>query len=112
MTSLALTQTLRSPLLGHLGGHFRETHAFTAQGNHGTGTGATEIDMEEQAAYSKLATASTLTRDRVAYAGDVRLHVAQELTRLLGAEPGVKTLVELADLSLVGPFFASLGVST
>ncbi|KAN0129953.1 Armadillo-type fold [Lactarius tabidus] len=86
---------------------FRETHT-----NDGTDTGAMEIDMEEQAAYSKLATTSTLTRDVVAYAGDVCLHVACEFTRLLGAEPSVKTLVELADRSLVGPFFASLGVST
>ena len=44
----------------------------------------------------------------VAYAGDVRVHVAREFTRLLGAEPGMKTLVGMAE----GSFFASLGVST
>jgi exportin-2 (importin alpha re-exporter) len=106
----------RAPLLGQLAGLFRETNAFAAAADDGTGTGATEIDLEEQAAgyqaaYSKLATAGTPTRDVIAYAGDVRLHVAREFTRLLGAEPGVKTLVGLADQSLVGPFFASLGVS-
>jgi hypothetical protein len=84
-TAPALTQTRRSPLLRQLAGLFR---AFAVQDNDGTGTGATEIDLEEQAAYSKLATAGTQTRDVVAYAGDVRLHVAEEFTRLLGAEPG------------------------
>jgi len=103
-------------LLGQLAGLFRETNAFAAQDDDGTGTGATEIDLEEQAAgyqaaYSKLATAGTPALDVVAYAGDVRLHVAREFTRLLGAEPGVKTLITQADGSVVGPFLASLGVS-
>ena len=44
----------------------------------------------------------------VACAGDVRVHVAREFTRLLGGEPGMKTLVGRAE----GSFFASLGVST
>jgi hypothetical protein len=92
-------------------------NAFAAAADDGTGTAAMDIDMEEQAAgyqyaYSKLATAGTPTRGVVTYAGDMRLHVAQEFTRLLGAEPGVKTLVGLADRTLVGPFFASLGAFT
>ncbi|KAN0129949.1 Cse1 domain containing protein [Lactarius tabidus] len=98
------------PLLGQLGSLFREMNAFSAAADDGTGTGATEICLEEQATYSKLATA-TPTRDVVAYAGDVCLHVACGFTRLLGADPGMKALVGLADRSLVGPFFASLGVS-
>ena len=102
----------RSPLLGQLAGLFRESNAFAADASN-DGTGATEIDLEEQAAgyqaaYSKLATAGTPSRDVVAYAGDVRVHVAREFTRLLGAEPGMKTLVGMAE----GSFFASLGVST
>jgi exportin-2 (importin alpha re-exporter) len=103
----------RSPLLGQLAGLFRESNAFATEADDATGTGATEIDLEEQAAgyqaaYSKLATAGTPARDVVAYAGDVRVHVAREFTRLLGAEPGMKTLAGMAE----GPFFASLGVST
>ena len=43
----------------------------------------------------------------VAYAGDVRMHVAREFTRLLGAEPGTRTLVGMVN----GSFFASIGVS-
>jgi hypothetical protein len=50
-------------------------NAFAAPDDDGTGTGATEIDLEEQggyqAAYSKLATAGAPARDVVAYAGDV-----------------------------------------
>jgi exportin-2 (importin alpha re-exporter) len=107
----------RPPLLGQLAGLFRETNAFAAPDDDGAGgTGATEIDLEEQAAgyqaaYSKLAAAGAPARDVVAYAGDVRLHVAREFTRLLSAEPGVRTLVEQADQSQVGPFLLSLGVS-
>ena len=72
-----------------------------------------EIDLEEQAAvyqaaYSKLTTAGTQVQDVVAYAGDVRVHVAREFIRLLGGEPGMKTLVGMVE----GSFFASLGVST
>ena len=86
----------RSPLLGQLAGLFRESNAFAADASN-DGTGATEIDLEEQAAgyqaaYSKLATAGTPSRDVVAYAGDVCVHVAREFTRLLGTEPGMKTL--------------------
>ncbi|KAI9431167.1 importin alpha re-exporter [Lactarius indigo] len=104
------------PLLGQLAGLFRETNSFAAQEDDGTGTGATEIDLEEQAAgyqaaYSKLAAAGAQARDVVAYAGDVRVHVAREFTRLLGAEPGVKTLVRQADQNQVGPFLLSLGIS-
>ena len=78
-----------------------------------TGTGATEIDLEEQAAryqaaYSKLTTANTPMQDMVAYAGDVRMHVAREFTQLMRAEPGMKMLMGMAE----GSFFASLGVST
>lgn len=104
-------------MLGQLAGLFRETNAFAATpDDDGTGTGATDIDLEEQAAgyqaaYSKLAAAGAPARDVVAYAGDVRLHVAREFTRLFSAEPGVKTLVGLADQSQVGPFLLSLGVS-
>jgi hypothetical protein len=87
-------------------------NVFSAAADDGTSTGAMEIYLEEQATYSKLATAGTPTQDVVAYAGDVCLHVACEFTRLLGADPGMKTLVGLADRSLVGPFFASLGFST
>jgi len=47
----------------------------------------------------------------VAYAGNVRLHVAREFTRLLSVEPGIKTLVGQADQSQVSPFLLSLGVS-
>ena len=104
--------THRSPLLGKLAGLFRESNALAADASN-DGTGATEIDLEEQAAgyqaaYSKLATAGTPSRDVVAYAGDVCVHVAREFTRLLGTEPGMKTLVGMAE----GSFFASLGVST
>lgn len=103
-------------MLGQLAGLFKETNAFAAPDDDGTGTGATEIDLEEQAAgyqaaYSKLAAAGAPARDVVAYAGDVRVHVAREFTRLLSAEPGVKTLVGQADQSQVGPFLLSLGVS-
>ena len=103
-------------MLGQLAGLFRETNAFAATDDGGVGTGATEIDLEEQAAgyqaaYSKLATAGAPAQDVVAYAGDVRLHVAREFTRLFSAEPGVKTLVGQADQSQVGSFLASLGVS-
>lgn len=103
-------------MLSQLAGLFKETNAFATTNDDGAGTGATEIDLEEQAAgyqaaYSKLATAGAPERDVVAYAGNVRLHVAREFTRLLGAEPGVKTLVGQADQSQVGPFLASLGVS-
>ena len=106
-----LCATGRSPLLGQLAGLFRESNAFAPETD--AGTGATEIDLEEQAAgyqaaYSKLATAGTQAQDVVAYAGDVRVHVAREFTRLMGAEPGMKTLVGMAE----GSFFASLGVST
>jgi superoxide dismutase len=99
-----------SPLLGQLARLIRESNAFAADADDATGTGATEIDLEEQAAgyqaaYSKLATAGTLARDVVAYAGDVRVHVVREFTRLLGAEPGMKTLAGMAE----GPFFPSLG---
>ena len=73
---------------------FKETNAFAAPGDDDTGTGATEIDLEEQAAgyqaaYSKLAAAGAPARDVVAYAEDVCLHVAREFTRLLSAEPGM-----------------------
>jgi len=104
-------------LLGQLAGLFRETNAFAARDDDGTGgTGATDIDLEEQAAgyqaaYSKLAAAGAPARDVVAYAGDVRSHVAREFTRLLSAEPGVRTLVAQADQSQVGPFLSSLGIS-
>ena len=109
-----LTQTapLVGPRYSALAGLFRESNAFAADASNDS-TGATEIDLEEQAAgyqvaYSKLATAGTPSRDVVAYAGDVRVHVAREFTRLLGAEPGMKTLVGMAE----GSFFVSLGVST
>lgn len=103
-------------MLGQLAGLFRETNSFAAPDDDGTGTGATEIDLEEQAAgyqaaYSKLAAAGAPARDVVAYAGNVRLHVAREFTRLLSVEPGIKTLVGQADQSQVGPFLLSLGVS-
>ncbi|KAH9023317.1 Cse1-domain-containing protein [Lactarius hengduanensis] len=103
-------------LLGQLAGLFKERNAFAAQDDDGTGTGATEIDLEEQAAgyqaaYSKLAAAGAQAQDVVAYAGDVRVHVAREFTRLLSAEPGVKRLVGQADQSQVGPFLLNLGVS-
>jgi exportin-2 (importin alpha re-exporter) len=106
----------RPALLAQLARLFRETNTFAAPDDDGTGTGATEIDLEEQAAgyqaaYSKLATAGAPALDVVAYAGDVRLHVAREFTRLFGAEPGVKSLVGQADQSVVRPFLASLGVS-
>ncbi|KAH8981961.1 CAS/CSE protein [Lactarius hatsudake] len=103
-------------LLGQLAGLFKEKNAFAAQDNDGTGTGVTEIDLEEQAAgyqaaYSKLAAAGAQAQDVVAYAGDVRVHVAREFTRLLSAEPGVKTLIGQADQSQVGPFLLNLGIS-
>ena len=104
-------------MLGQLAGLFRETNAFAAPDDDGTGgTGATEIDLEEQAggyqaAYSKLAAAGAPARDVVASAGDLRLHVARKFTRLLSAKPGVRTLVRQADQSQVGPFLLSLGVS-
>jgi exportin-2 (importin alpha re-exporter) len=103
-------------LLGQLAVLFKETNAFAAPDDDGTGTGATEIDLEEQAAgyqagYSKLAAAGAPARDVVAYAGDVRSHVAREYTRLLSAQPGVMTLVRQADQTQVGPFLLSLGVS-
>ena len=64
--SHSLCANCRSPLLGHLAGLFRESNAFAAEDD--AGTGATEIDLEEQAAgyqaaYSKLATAGTPARD-------------------------------------------------
>ena len=88
----------RSPLLGQLAGLFRETNAFA------------EILRNKlpETWHSKLATAGTPAQNVVAYAGDMRVHVARVFTRLLGAEPRMKTLVGMAK----GSFIASLGVSS
>ena len=74
-------------------------------------TFATELDLDEQAAgyqaaYSNLATAGRPAQDVVAYASDIRMLVAREFTRLLEVEPGMKTLVGMAE----GSFFTSLGL--
>jgi exportin-2 (importin alpha re-exporter) len=99
---------------------FKEPKAFSSTTDTSTGTGMTNIDLEEQAAgyqaaYSKLATAIVPQADVVAYAGngDVRSYVAGEFTRLFGAQPDVvRTLVgQQADQSLIRPFLSSLGIS-
>ena len=107
----------RPALFGQLMGLFRETNAFAAPDDDGTGaTGATDIDLDEQAAvyqaaYSKLAATGAPAGGVVAYAGDVHLHVAREFTWLLSAELDVRTLVGQADQTQVGPFLSCLGVS-
>ena len=101
-----LRATGRSSLLGQFAGLFRETNAFASEAD--GGTGAEEQAARYRAAYSKLATVGIPAQDGVVYAGDVRVHVTREFTRLLGAEPGMKMLVEMVE----GLFFASLGVST
>lgn len=99
---------------------FKEPKAFSSTTDAGSGTGMTNIDLEEQAAgyqaaYSKLATAVVPQADVVAYAGngDVRSYVAGEFTRLFGAQPDVvRTLVgQQQDQSLIRPFLSSLGIS-
>ena len=95
-------------------GLFKEPNAFAAAED--SGTGVTDIDLEEQAvgyqaAYTKLATAAAPLPDVVAYAGDVRSYAAREVARLLSTEPNVKTLVAQADQSQIRPFLSSLGVS-
>ncbi|KAI0262819.1 Cse1-domain-containing protein [Gloeopeniophorella convolvens] len=87
-------------LLGQLAEVFKEPRAFAAADD--SGTGVTEIDLEEQAAgyqaaYSKLAAASAPPPDLVAYVGDMTVFVSGELTRLINAEPGVRPLVKQAN---------------
>jgi len=105
---------IRPVLVDQLGGLFKEPKAFAAAED--AGTGVTEIDLEEQsagyqAAYTKLAAAATPSTDLVAHAGNVRSYVAGEFTRLLGTEPGVKTLIGQTDQGQIRPFLSSLGIS-
>jgi exportin-2 (importin alpha re-exporter) len=105
-------------------GLFKEPKAFAstaADAGSASGTGVTNIDLEEQAAgyqaaYSKLATAVVSQVDVVAYAGngDVRSYVSGEFTRLFGAQPDVvRTLVgqQQGDQNLIRSFLSNLGIS-
>jgi exportin-2 (importin alpha re-exporter) len=105
-----------------LAGLFKEPKAFAStDAGTGSGTGVTNIDLEEQAAgyqaaYTKLATAAVQQADVVAYAGngDVRSYVSGEFTRLFGTQPDiVRTLVgqQQVDQSLIRSFLLSLGIS-
>ena len=90
-------------MLGQLAGLFRETNGFAAPDDDGTGTGATEIDFEVQAAvyqaaYSKLAAAG-------------RRGTWSHMREMCVCMSRVRTLVGQADQSQVGPFLLSLGVS-
>jgi exportin-2 (importin alpha re-exporter) len=106
-------------------GLFKESKAFSstaaADAGTGSGTGVTNIDLEEQAAgyqasYSRLTTAVVPQADVVAYAGngDVRPYVSGEFTRLLGAQPDVvRRLIgqEQADQNMIRSFLLNLGIS-
>jgi exportin-2 (importin alpha re-exporter) len=102
-------------------GLFKEPKAFaTTDAGTGTGTGMTNIDLEEQAAgyqaaYSKLATAAVPQADVVAYAGngDVQAYVSGEFKRLFSAQPDVRTLVgqQQVDQNLIRSFLSNLGIS-
>ena len=74
----------------------------------------TEIDYEEQtagyqAAYSRLAASETIPVDPVAYVRDPREFLGQELSRLVKADPRVKSLLT-ADAS-VAPFLRALAAA-
>ena len=112
----------RPALMEQLVGLFKEPKAFASTAGDagtGSGTGTTNIDLEEQAAgyqaaYSKLATAVVSQTDVVAYAGngDVRSYVSGEFTRLFRAQPDViRTLVGQQQDQSLRSFLLSLGIS-
>jgi exportin-2 (importin alpha re-exporter) len=114
---------LRPALMEQLVGLFKEPKAFAstagADAGTGSGTGMTNIDLEEQAAgyqaaYSKLATAVVQQADAVAYAGngDVQSYVSGEFTRLFNVQPDVvRTLAGQQQNQSLRSFLLSLGIS-
>lgn len=76
----------------------------------------TEVDFEEQnagyqAAYSRLAASESLPSDPVAYVGDPKEFLVQEIVRISKSDARVKSLLGAADRNLVDPFLQSLGPS-
>lgn len=74
------------------------------------------LDFEEQgvgyqAAYSKLAASETVTEDPVAYVTDPRDFVGQELARVAKTDQRVRSLVGMADASVVAPFVQALAAA-
>jgi exportin-2 (importin alpha re-exporter) len=74
------------------------------------------VDYEEQnagyqAAYSRLAASESAASDPVAYVGDPKEFLAQELVRLSKSDPRIKSLLAASDPAVTGPFLQSLGAS-
>ena len=78
--------------------------------------GLTAVDYEEQnagyqAAYSRLAASESAASDPVAYVGDPKEFLTQELVRLSKSDPRIKSLLAASDPAITGPFLQSLGAS-
>ena len=78
--------------------------------------GLTDVDHEEQnagyqAAYSRLAASESAPADPVAYVGNLKEFLVQELVRLSKSDPRVKSLLSATNLAVVGPFLQSMGAS-
>ena len=76
----------------------------------------TAVDYEEQnagyqAAYSRLAASESAPSDPVAYVGNTKDYLAQELVRVSKLDPRVKSLLGASDPKVTGPFLRSLEAS-
>jgi len=93
---------------------FHEPQHLSGKSDEEPDVGFTEIDYEEQtagyqAAFSRLAASESAQTDCVAYAGQPRVFLGQQLATMTKVHPETKRLVLAEEGSVVRPFLHSIG---